>query len=124
MTENIAKKTLMKIEKEQTKLEALTAKRDEFVSNHQMKLSEMNGDIARQKKLIAGLREQEKREKLDTIATLAEKNGVSINELLSAALNGDFYSIQEKLEGKKSSSSMNFENVNDELKKYDDNEIV
>jgi len=104
MTENIAKKTLAKIEKEQQKLDNLIAKRDDYTANYQAKLSEMNKAISEQKKVIAELKGQEKQEKLDAVANLAEKSGVSVDDLLKAVLKSDFYGIQEKLEGKSTES--------------------
>lgn len=104
MTENIAKKTLAKIEKEQQKLDNLTTKRNDYTANYQAKLSEMNKAISEQKKVIAELKGQEKQEKLSAVANLAEKSGVSVDDLLKAVLKSDFYGIQEKLEGKSTES--------------------
>jgi hypothetical protein len=95
-----AEKTIERIKKEQTKLESLLTKKEEFTANYQEKLAEMNKGINEQKKLIDSLKEQEKQEKLDVVATLASKNGLSVDDLLHAIASGDFYGIQEKLENK------------------------
>lgn len=117
MNDDIAKKTLAKIDREQTKLDTMVEKRDEFTASYQAKLADFNGDITKQKKVIAELREQEKQEKLGAVAALAEKNGVSIDDLLSAALNGDFYGIQEKIEGKASTPTAKAaENTGEQIK--------
>lgn len=93
----VSKKILAKIEKEQEKLEAMIAKRDEFTANYQAKLAEFNSAINEQKKVIADLREQEKREKLGVVADLVSKNGVSVDDLLNAVLSGNFEDIQSKI---------------------------
>lgn len=93
----VSKKILAKIEKEQEKLDAMIAKRDEFTANYQAKLAEFNSAINEQKKVIADLREQEKREKLGVVADLVSKNGVSVDDLLNAVLSGNFEDIQSKI---------------------------
>ena len=93
----VSKKILAKIEKEQEKLDAMIAKRDEFTANYQAKLAEINSAINEQKKVIADLREQEKREKLGVVADLVSKNGVSVDDLLNAVLSGNFEDIQSKI---------------------------
>ena len=94
----VSKKILAKIEKEQVKLDAMMiAKRDEFTANYQAKLAEINSAINEQKKVIADLREQEKREKLGVVADLVSKNGVSVDDLLNAVLSGNFEDIQSKI---------------------------
>lgn len=95
-----AEKTIERIKKEQVKLENLLTKKEEFTASYQEKLAEMNKGINEQKKLIDSLKEQEKQEKLDIMANLASKNGLSVDDLLQAIAKGDFYGIQEKLENK------------------------
>ncbi len=97
---DVAKKTLAKIEKEQAKLDSLIAKRDEYNAMVQAKLAEMNDEIKKQEKVLAGLREQEKAEKLDAVASLMGQSGISVDDLLKAAAKGDLYAIQEMLENK------------------------
>lgn len=97
---DVAKKTLAKIEKEQAKLDSLISKRDEYNAMVQAKLSEMNDEIKKQEKVLAALREQEKAEKLEAVASLMGQSGVSVDDLLIAATKGDLYAIQEMLEHK------------------------
>jgi hypothetical protein len=97
---DVAKKTLAKIEKEQTKLDSLTAKRDELTATYQAKLAELNEDIKEQEKTLAVLRGQEKAEKLEAVASILGQSGASVDDLLVAVANGDLYAIQEMIEAK------------------------
>ena len=83
----IAEKTLAKIRKEEDKLAGLELKKEELESQ-----------IKECKAAIAELRRQEKREKLDAVAELNDKAGISLDDLLKAAQSGDFLALQEKLE--------------------------
>lgn len=85
--EAVAEKTLAKIQKEEDKLAGLELKKEE-----------LENQIKECKAGIAELRKQEKREKLDAIAELNDKAGISLDDLLKAAQSGDFFSLQEKLE--------------------------
>jgi predicted nucleic acid-binding Zn-ribbon protein len=83
----VAEKTLAKIRKEEDKLAGLELKKEE-----------LENQIKECKAGIAELRKQEKREKLEAIAELNDKAGISLDDLLKAAQSGDFFSLQEKLE--------------------------
>lgn len=99
-----AKKMLAKIEKEQAKLDLLINKRNEYTAAYQEKVTEMNEGIKEQEKVVAALRRQEEIEKYDTVKSILGKKGISVDDLLTAAENGDMYGIQEILEGKPSVS--------------------
>lgn len=100
MKEVVAKKTLNALEREQTKLDALLAKRAKIVKAYEADLAEVDSVIKKQKEAISALREQEKAEKLNAIAALLNAKGVTVDALLEAAETGDLYGIQEKIEGK------------------------
>lgn len=102
---NVAEKTIAKIAKEQKKLDALVAKRDEYNANVQAKLDSMNEDIKEQKAVIAELRKQEKAEKLEAISTMMNDKGISVDDLLNAVANNDLYAIQESIESSEKSAS-------------------
>lgn len=87
VTNKVTEKIVKELEKEQTKLAALEKKR-----------SEIENDIKASKSEIAELNEQLKHEKLSIIANMVNENGVSVDDLLNAAVSGDFLSLQEKLE--------------------------
>lgn len=101
----VAKKTLEMIEKEQAKLDALIAKREELTAGYQAKLSEMNEAVRKQEKVISSLREREKNEKLSAVASLMGAKGISVDDLLKAAESGDLYGIQEQIESKSAKSA-------------------
>lgn len=82
-TERISKE----LEKEQARLAALENKRNDI-----------ENDIKTSKSEIVRLNEQLKHEKLSIIANMVNENGVSVDDLLNAAVSGDFLSLQEKLE--------------------------
>lgn len=96
----ISKKVQAKINKEQEKLNALVAKRDEFIEQTQAKISEMNAVIKEQEKVLAGVQEQARAEQLSELSSAVSKKGISLEALLSAFHNNDLYGIQELLEGK------------------------
>lgn len=96
---NIAKRTIEKIEKAEQKRDALIAKRDEFQKATDAKIAEMNEGIKEVDKELAKLREQEKTEKLAAIGSALSKKGVDVNTLLAAVANNDLYTIQDILEG-------------------------
>lgn len=75
------------LEKEQAKLMALRKKQ-----------SETEAEIKAKKSDIAELESQLKAEKLNAVANLLGRNGISVDELLSAADTGDFLTMQDKLE--------------------------
>lgn len=102
---NVAEKTIAKIAKEQKKLDALVAKRNEYNANVQAKLDSMNEDIKEQKAVIAELRKQEKAEKLEAISTMMNDKGISVDDLLNAVANNDLYAIQESMESSEKSAS-------------------
>ena len=95
---NAPERTMKKIEKEQAKLDALIGKRDELTASYQSQLAKMNEGIEETTKTIEALRKQEKNEKLIAVAAMLNKNSVSVDELYEAAMRGDFYSLQERLE--------------------------
>ena len=95
---NAPERTMKKIEKEQAKLDALIGKRDELTASYQSQLAKMNEGIEETTKTIEALRKQEKNEKLVAVAAMLNKNSVSVDELYEAAMRGDFYSLQERLE--------------------------
>lgn len=101
----VAKKTIEMIEKEQAKLDALVAKREEFTAGYQAKLLEMNDAIKKQEKVISSLREREKAEKLSAVASIMGAKGISVDDLLKAAESGDLYGIQEQIENKTAKNS-------------------
>lgn len=105
MKKEIAKKTIEKIEKEQTKLDGLLARREEINASFQEKLAEVNESIREQEKVISSLREREKTEKLAAVASMFNKSGVSVDDLLNAVENNDLYGLQEKLENKGAKSA-------------------
>lgn len=80
-------KTGEKVAKEKAKLESLFQKKDEIES-----------DIEKTKEEITKLEQQWRQEKLEAIASLAGKNGISIDNLLEAVTTNDFFSIMEKVE--------------------------
>lgn len=110
----VAKKTIEKIEKEQIKLDGLLAKREELTANYQAKLAEVNDSIKEQEKVIASLRDREKTEKLDAVASMFSKKGVSVDALLNAVANNDLYGLQELLENKGTSKSEPIVSASDE----------
>lgn len=97
--ENIAKRTMDKIQKTEEKLDALIAKRDDFQQSVDTKIAEMNENIKAVEKELSKLREQEKTEKLAAIGSVLSKKGVSVNTLLAAVASNDLYAIQDILEG-------------------------
>lgn len=97
--ENIAKRTMDKIQKTEEKLEALIAKRDDFQQSVDTKIAEMNENIKAVEKELSKLREQEKTEKLAAIGSALSKKGVDVNTLLAAVASNDLYAIQDILEG-------------------------
>ena len=95
---SISKKTLAKLERENNKLEDLMKKKDELIRLHQLKLEEIDKQIKVQSKVVDEVKAQEKAEKLDAIATLMNRNGISVDALYNAVTNGDLYGIQELIE--------------------------
>lgn len=75
------------IEKEQAKLVVLRKKQ-----------VETEAEIKAKKSDIAELENQLKAEKLNAVANLLGRNGISVDDLLSAADTGDFLTMQDKLE--------------------------
>ena len=94
----ISKKIMAKLEKENNKLNELNKKRDEIVKAHLLKLEEIDKQIKAQTKIVDEIKAQEKAEKLDAIAVLMNRNGISVDALYNAVANGDLYGIQEALE--------------------------
>lgn len=87
MNNKIIERLSRELEKEQAKLKALLKKQ-----------SETEAEIKAKKSDIAELKNQLKAEKLNTVANLLGKNGISVDDLLSAADTGDFLTMQDKLE--------------------------
>ncbi len=93
ITNKTTEKISKELEKEQAKLAALESKR-----------SDIENEIKASKSEIARLNNQLKQEKLSIIANMVSENGVSVDDLLNAAISGDFLSLQEKLEENQKSS--------------------
>lgn len=108
--ENIAKRTMDKIQKTKEKLDALIAKRDDFQQSVDTKIAEMNENIKAVEKELLKLREQEKTEKLAAIGSVLSKKGVSVNTLLAAVASNDLYAIQDILEGNPAPTSVSEQN--------------
>lgn len=104
--ENIAKRTMDKIQKTKEKLDALIAKRDDFQQSVDTKIAEMNENIKAVEKELSKLREQEKTEKLAAIGSALSKKGVDVNTLLAAVASNDLYAIQDILEGNPAPASV------------------
>lgn len=98
MTNEVAKKTMERIDREQAKLDAQYAKRDKLTATYNKNLTEINESIKEQEALLANLREQEKSEKLQAISAELLAKGITVDDLLAATMNNDLYSIQEKIE--------------------------
>lgn len=94
----ISKKIMAKLEKENNKLNELNKKRDEIIKAHLLKLEEIDKQIKAQTKIVDEIKAQEKAEKLDAIAVLMNRNGISVDTLYNAVASGDLYGIQEALE--------------------------
>lgn len=108
--ENIAKRTMDKIQKTKEKLDALIAKRDDFQQSVDTKIAEMNENIKAVEKELSKLREQEKTEKLAAIGSALSKKGVDVNTLLAAVASNDLYAIQDILEGNPAPASVSEQN--------------
>lgn len=80
-------KIVTKIERENKKLAKLMEKRDV-----------LNKEIEEQSQIVETLKKQEKEAKLSQFSLIAEKKGISVDELLEAISNSDMFCIQEKLE--------------------------
>lgn len=87
MNNKAIEKLNRELEKEQIKLEAL-----------RKKLSETEAEIKAKKSDIVELENQLKTEKLNAVANLLGRNGISVDDLLSAADTGDFLTMQDKIE--------------------------
>ena len=107
-----AEKIKEKIAKEQEKLAEL--------ENQQKKIEESIKDC---KARITELKNQEVNEKLTAIKDIsASKLGVNVDDVLNAVLNGDFYSLQEKIEnsGKPKKENISNETVSEKENKTSD----
>lgn len=93
-------KTSDRIEKEQAKLDALYAKKSEISRAYEAQMQQFEDSIKKQKELLEQLRAQDKSEKVTKIVAVSEKLGISVEDMLDAAMNGDFASLQEKIEQK------------------------
>lgn len=82
-------KIVTKMERENKKLAKLMEKRDA-----------LNKEIEEQNRIVETLKKQEKEAKLSQFSLIAEKKGISVDELLEAISNSDMFCIQEKLEEK------------------------
>lgn len=76
-----------KIEREEKKLQDLTAKRDEL--NKKIRRVELN---------LSNYRLMENDNKLSAMNALAEGVGISVDEIMTALQNGELLSLQEKIE--------------------------
>lgn len=84
---NTVEKIDIKIQREESKLEALLLRKDEILK-----------DIAKSEKALANLRAERKTAELGELGAIADMRGFSIPELVAALQSGNFYDLQEKLE--------------------------
>ena len=94
----IAEKTTEKINKETVKLENLKTKREEIVAKYEEKIKAIDDLIKEQTAVIKSLEKQKRDEKLSALASIAGEKGITVDELLEAALKDNFYGIQERIE--------------------------
>jgi SMC interacting uncharacterized protein involved in chromosome segregation len=79
-----------KIEREEAKLNSLTAKRDE-----------LNKKIRKVELTLSNYRLMENDNKLTAMNELAERAGISFEEIMTALQNGEMLSLQEKMKAVK-----------------------